>query len=634
MPANPFDPAQNPITLTANAKQIPAWTLGWRGTQAFEPPVSPLLSSGSLTSVSLVPFGSQHLRVSWFPYLGTPTLTKDSFAENFDVNWSQRWTVFGGNWTARNNTLSTVPASANGVRALATATAFTNFTCEADVSVGAVGNAGLVFRVSKPDIGADSYCGYYVGLNAAGSQLEFGWASNSWHSITNVPMTIAANTFYHLKVQTLGTRLQIFVTDTNNPVVDINDGNFSGGMIGVRDYCSDGNQSYSSYSNLVVNEFVVSTAEVPAAWYPFEGNAQDASGNGNDGTVTGTVTYPAGKLGATAIQFNGSAGNYVMIPLSVSNNFTIAFWVKTTTTGGSGQWYAGKGLVDGEMPGQVNDFGITLVGTTAAFGVGNPDTTIYTTSAINDGNWHHIAATRDNVSGQMNLYFDGSLQATASGPTGTRDAPNNLKIGAVQTLVTGTFLAGAIDDVQIFDRVFSAGEVPSLMNHPPTLMPVFDAAIAAGRTLNITNLGADVDMPAQSLTYDLPVAPAGASINTNSGLITWRPKSVQAGATYPFTVRVSDNGSPSMSATQSFSVAVASLARPQFSSLSLSNSMIEMRVNGDSGLDYVIEAATNLGVNTIWWPLTTNPSPVLPFTWSDSVTGNFASKFYRVRLSP
>ena len=34
-------------------------------------------------------------------------------------------------------------------------TAFTNFTCDADVSVGRRGDAGVIFRAGKPDIGAD-----------------------------------------------------------------------------------------------------------------------------------------------------------------------------------------------------------------------------------------------------------------------------------------------------------------------------------------------------------------------------------------------------------------------------------------------------------------------------------------------
>ena len=253
-PANPFDPSEPSVTLTARARQVPEWTIGWRGTHAFEPPSSPVLSSNALETVTLVPFGSQHLRVSWFPYLGTPMPAAGSFAENFDSAWSQRWTVFGGNWSARAGVLSTVPASANGAKALAMETAFTNFTYEADVSVGAAGNAGLIFRVSKPDIGADAYCGYYVGISPQNSELEFGCASNFWQVITNVPMKFSANKFYHLKVQATGSRFKIFVDGDAQPAMDLNDDHFSSGMIGVRDYGSDGKKSLSSYSNLLATE--------------------------------------------------------------------------------------------------------------------------------------------------------------------------------------------------------------------------------------------------------------------------------------------------------------------------------------------------------------------------------------------
>ena len=67
----------------------------------------------------------------------------------------------------------------------------------------------------------------------------------------------------------------------------------------------------------------------PRAWYPFEGNALDASGNGNNGALSG-ATFTAGKLGGFAAQFNGS-NSYVQIPLVVSNHFTISFWLKTPT---------------------------------------------------------------------------------------------------------------------------------------------------------------------------------------------------------------------------------------------------------------------------------------------------------------
>ena len=38
--------------------------------------------------------------------------------------------------------------------------------------------------------------------------------------------------------------------------MDLRDTNFAGGMLGVRDYCTDGNQSLSTFSNLIAKEFV------------------------------------------------------------------------------------------------------------------------------------------------------------------------------------------------------------------------------------------------------------------------------------------------------------------------------------------------------------------------------------------
>ena len=253
-PANPFDPATPSVALTAQARILPDWTLGWRGTHAFEPPCSPVAATNALETVTLVPFGAQHLRISWFPWLGQPAPVSGAFTENFDPAWSSRWTVFGGNWSARDGALSTVPASANGAKALAMATDFTNFTYEADVSVGPAGDAGLIFRVGKPDIGADAYGGYYAGISAEHSWLAVGYATNSWNLITNVPMNFVANTVYHLRVQALGPRLKIFVGDAPLPVVDVTDTHFASGLVGVRDYCADGDRSRSSFSHVVANE--------------------------------------------------------------------------------------------------------------------------------------------------------------------------------------------------------------------------------------------------------------------------------------------------------------------------------------------------------------------------------------------
>jgi O-glycosyl hydrolase len=394
------------------------------------------------------------------------------------------------------------------------------------------------------------------------------------------------------------------------------------------------------------------TADTRQAWYMLEGNANDSSGNGQNGTVFGS-TYVPGKLGAFAAQFNGTSSD-IQIPLSISNSFTIAYWLKTTDTGGGPQWWAGKGLVDGEVPGTTNDFGTSLVGGSAALGVGNPDTTIATTNAVNDGQWHHIAATRDATTGQMLIYVDGVLQASGLGPVGTRGAPPALRVGSIQAGYAGGFYTGAIDDVQLFDNVVPAAQIPSLMNHPPffTNAPGYFSGgewqwsepdpstfatnfnVLAGNVLTVTNFASDPDLPAQTLNWSLLSAPAGANINATNGILSWRPAIAQSPSTNFVTVQVSDNGTPVMSASQTLNVVIQEPPSPQFGTTVVSNEVLFLPVSGDSGPDYVLETTTNLADNTSWTPLATNLSASPPFLWSDPITSAYREKFYRVRLAP
>ena len=73
-----------------------------------------------------------------------------------------------------------------------------------------------------------------------------------------------------------------------------------------------------------------------AAHYPFDGNANDVSGNGNNGTAVGSPTYVAGIQGQ-AINFNGSS-QYVTVPdsnsLHLGPAYTVSFWAKPTAQNG------------------------------------------------------------------------------------------------------------------------------------------------------------------------------------------------------------------------------------------------------------------------------------------------------------
>jgi len=73
------------------------------------------------------------------------------------------------------------------------------------------------------------------------------------------------------------------------------------------------------------------------ACYHFEGNALDGSGNGNDGTVYGGVSYTTGMVG-NAASFNGVDGKILFSTIGSSyfkdNDFSVNFFLKLNSTDG------------------------------------------------------------------------------------------------------------------------------------------------------------------------------------------------------------------------------------------------------------------------------------------------------------
>lgn len=167
-------------------------------------------------------------------------------------------------------------------------------------------------------------------------------------------------------------------------------------------------------------------------------------------------------------------------------------------------------------------------------------------------------------------------------------------------------------------------------NTPPTLAVITNRNVGVGVTLQITPFAGDVDVPAQTLNFSLPVAPTNATINSTSGLITWRPLVPQANSSNPFSVVVTDNGMPSLSATQSLVVTVTNLASPQLVASSGSGNMLVLQVKGDSGPDYQIQTSTNLHD---WSVVFTTNSPPLPFGWTNHDLA-LPRNFFRVQLGP
>jgi uncharacterized delta-60 repeat protein len=90
-------------------------------------------------------------------------------------------------------------------------------------------------------------------------------------------------------------------------------------------------------------------------------------------------------------------------------------------------------------------------------------------------------------------------------------------------------------------------------NVAPQLQPIVAQCTAVGRPLALQVTAGDVNQ--DTLAYSLdPGAPAGAAIDAHTGLITWTPAAGQALGGYSITVRVTDNGTPVLSASTTFTV--------------------------------------------------------------------------------
>jgi hypothetical protein len=141
-------------------------------------------------------------------------------------------------------------------------------------------------------------------------------------------------------------------------------------------------------------------------------------------------------------------------------------------------------------------------------------------------------------------------------PTATINLVNNYWGTTVASQIAITILDHADDATRptILYTPFLNTLVP---NQPPVLASIPNQVVNEGSMDTFTASATDSD--GDTLTYTLdPGAPAGASINNSTGVFTFTP---QLGpAKYTITVRVTDSGSPPLSAVQSFTLTVNNVA--------------------------------------------------------------------------
>jgi hypothetical protein len=218
----------------------------------------------------------------------------------------------------------------------------------------------------------------------------------------------------------------------------------------------------------------------------------------------------------------------------------------------------------------------------------------------------------------------------------------NIIIGGTNVVLTLTNLQGA--DAATYSVVVSnlAGVAVSTNvaltvtgvppgNTPPTFAGASDQTVNVGVTVVVTNLASDADLPLQTVTYSLLTAPGSATLDTNSAVFSWRPTVNDSDTTNAFALMAADNGTPPLTATQSFNIIVSKLTPSVIGDAVRNGSQLILSVNGQAGPDYAVQASTNL---TDWSAVFITNSPTMPFLWTNPDVAAQPAVFYRIKPGP
>ncbi|MDM5264393.1 DUF5011 domain-containing protein [Sulfurovum sp. XTW-4] len=257
----------------------------------------------------------------------------------------------------------------------------------------------------------------------------------------------------------------------------------------------------------------------------------DAMGSA-DGTCTGNCPSPSAGIKDGAQLFDGTTEVNITetatFDMPADANFTIELWVQTTDSGAlkvmigrddgtttSLHWWIGM-----ESTGEV------LFTLQDRDGVGAAYPTIKSTTPINDGDWHHIAAVRDGSTGDTILYVDGSAEASYNfTSTGGFAASTPVTIGYfINDGSAGFYFDGVLDEIFVYNRVLSATEIQAHYNDSAMQITTAPVTFAEVGVLYYYDANTSKD-PVDAFDWTISKPASWMSINVD-GEVSGTPDSV------------------------------------------------------------------------------------------------------------
>jgi hypothetical protein len=200
------------------------------------------------------------------------------------------------------------------------------------------------------------------------------------------------------------------------------------------------------------------------AYYPFNGNANDESGNGNNGTVNGLVSLSSDRNGIINSSYSWpnslSSSNYINLnnlTQFIPNSISISCWIYL-----DGSTTNSRIISTGEMGLIINqDIGNDVYLKCSYNQAGSqiwPSTFL-----VSKYVWHHIVFTSNYATNIADFYIDGVHTDTNSGGIATNSSINDWNIGR-KSISSFDGYGGEIDDIGIWNRALTACEIKNLYN--------------------------------------------------------------------------------------------------------------------------------------------------------------------------
>jgi hypothetical protein len=222
-------------------------------------------------------------------------------------------------------------------------------------------------------------------------------------------------------------------------------------------------------------------------WWPFNGNANDESGNGNNGTVNGAIlSADRNNMPNSAYFFNGSAVNQDYIktvnPIGNADSFSISFWISRNELSNNGKWSLMISSIN-NLPGSYEFF--SFEDTIYFRNWGNLTTglnfDIKQKVSYSNNSYFNISVTsRFNTT---KLFINGQFVAETNIPK-IKPIDGDLFIGKHANFIpsSNSSFNGKIDDIAIYNRALTQQEITALYQGANTTAncPTFPASLAQG----------------------------------------------------------------------------------------------------------------------------------------------------------